>query len=250
MLPAVAVVIGCIRRLSVQWIVTWLLVAGLGRAGQAPASDVPTPESHLGYKPGADFHLAPWGEVVSYFQKVDATSDRVKLRVLGETTEGRPYLAAFISSAETINNLEQYRSFQAGLHDPRKILSGSARNRAIASSKPVVVITCSIHSTETASTLMAIDLLYQLATCDDPLTREILDKTIVILIPSANPVGVEKVAQWYDRSKGKPWEGSGLPELYQVRGARYQPRLVHAQPQGNAASDPAALQGVVSHAAL
>ncbi len=49
---------------------------------------------------------------------------------------------------------------------------------------------------------------------NDPATREILDKTIVILVPSANPDGVDKVAHWYERSKDKPWEGTGMPELY------------------------------------
>ena len=76
------------------------------------------------------------------------------------------------------------------------------------------MITCSIHSTETASTLMAMELLHELATGDDPATREILDKTILLLVPSANPDGVDKVARWYERSKGHPWEGSGMPELY------------------------------------
>jgi hypothetical protein len=209
-------VIGLIRLRSVPFFLVGLFAVALALSSRVPASEVPTPESHLGFKPGADFQLAPWGQVVSYFEKVDIASDRVKLRVLGETTEGRPYLAAFISSRETTSNLERYRSFQETLHDPRKVPAAADRARAVAESKPVVVITCSIHSTETASTLMAIELLYELATRDDPATREILDKTILILIPSANPDGVEKVVRWYERSKGKPWEGSGLPELYHL----------------------------------
>jgi hypothetical protein len=197
----------------VRFLVAGVLVFSLH---SARAADVPTPESHLGYVPGADFHLAPWGSVVSYFHKVDAASDRVQVRVLGQTTEGRPYLAAFISSADTISHLDRYRLLQQQLHDPRKLSDTAARGRAIAESKPVVVITCSIHSTETASTLMAVDLVHELATRDDSITREILDKTIVILVPSANPDGVDKIAHWYERSKGKPWEGSGMPELYHL----------------------------------
>jgi Zinc carboxypeptidase len=202
------------RRLT-RWLLLALACGSCFAAGAlARGADVPTPESHLGFRPGADFHLATWDQVASYFDKVDQASDRVKVRVLGETTEGRPYLAAFVSSPETIEKLEHYRSLQEQLHDPRKTPTAEERERVVAASKPVVIITCSIHSSETASTLMAIELLHGLATRDDPTTREILDKTILILIPSANPDGVQKVAQWYDRTKGKPWEGSGMPELY------------------------------------
>jgi hypothetical protein len=84
----------------------------------------------------------------------------------------------------------------------------------VADSKVVVLITGSIHSTETASTLMTMELLHELATGDDPATRAILDNTILLLVPSANPDGVDKVAAWYERSKGHPWEGGGMPELY------------------------------------
>src|SRR5258708_34981766 len=87
----------------------------------ASRGQVPTPESSLGFRPGADFHLATWPQVVSYFKLVDESSDRVKVRVLGESTEGRPYLAAIISSPETVASLEKYQGLQAKLHDPRTI---------------------------------------------------------------------------------------------------------------------------------
>ena len=61
---------------------------------------------------------------------------------------------------------------------------------------------------------MSMELLHELATKDDPVTREILEHAILLLAPSANPDGVEIVADWYERSLGKPWEGSGLPRLY------------------------------------
>src|SRR3954468_12062504 len=76
---------------------------------QALAADVPSPEAHLGYRPGADFHLADWPAVVEYFEKVDAASDRVAVRRLGETTEGRPYLVAAVSAPETLHNVSRYQ---------------------------------------------------------------------------------------------------------------------------------------------
>ncbi|SIO02688.1 Zinc carboxypeptidase [Singulisphaera sp. GP187] len=188
----------------------WLLFVGfvLPCAG----ADLPSPEAHLGYRPGADFQLAAWPNVVDYFRKVDDASDRVLVRNLGETTEGRPYLVAVVSAPETIKDLGKFQQLQRQLSHPG--LATAESPDPIAESKPVVVITCSIHSTETASTLMAMELLHELASKNDPATRAILDSTILLLVPSANPDGVDKVAHWYERSKGHPWEGSGLPELY------------------------------------
>ena len=186
----------------------------IGLAGTARAAEVPDPEAHFGFRPGADYRLATWGTVVDYFRKVDAASDRVLVRELGRTTEDRPYLVAIVSSPQTIADLGRYRDLQeriatAGLEPGSPEAAG-----AIEQSKPVVIITCSIHSSETASTLMAVELLHDLASGDDPATREVLENTILLLVPSANPDGVDKVADWYERSRGHPWEGDGMPELY------------------------------------
>ncbi len=173
----------------------------------ALAADVPSPP------PPADFQLVRWPKVVEYFHRVDDASDRVVVRELGPTTEGRPYLAAIVSSPSTIADLDRVQKLQRRIADPSA--SPQPDDEAlIAQSKAVVLITCSIHSTETASTFMAMDLLHHLASKDDPATREILDRTILILVPSANPDGVDIVAEWYDRTKGKPWEGEGLARLY------------------------------------
>src|SRR5207248_6759127 len=49
------------------------LLAGLCRAA------VPTPKDHLGYAPGADFKLADYHDIISYFQKLASSSDRILL---------------------------------------------------------------------------------------------------------------------------------------------------------------------------
>lgn len=193
----------------------WILVLwGVFPRTPAAAAEAPTPESHLGYRPGADFRLAGWSEVLSYFRKVDEASDRVSVQVLGKSTEGRDLIAAVVSSPATVSDLPRYQRIQGRLHDPRSFQNSDQAEAALAESKPVVVITCSIHSTETASTLMATELLHELATGNDPRTLEILDKAILVLVPSANPDGVDKVAAWYEKTKGQPWEGSGMIELY------------------------------------
>lgn len=194
-----------------------LVVGFLLWASGVGAGEVPSPESRIGFRPGDDGRLVRWEQVVNYFQAVDEASPRVALQTLGTSTEGRPLVMATISGEETMGDLDRFRAYQRTLSHPPD-LSGTAEPEpvleALQRSRTVVLVTCSIHSTETASTHMALELLHELATADDPATRELLDSTILLLIPSVNPDGVDKVAEWYGRTLGKPWEGSGLPWLY------------------------------------
>ena len=64
----------------------------------ATAADLPTPESVLGFKVGADRKLADWTQIVDYFRKLDAASDRVQIDGEGKTTLGKPFLAVVITS--------------------------------------------------------------------------------------------------------------------------------------------------------
>src|SRR5215831_11196040 len=116
-----------------------LLIAAL-QAGAA----VPTPESHFGHKMGVGNELLDWDKVVSYFKALPGSSDRVKYLELGKTPEGRPIIAAAISSAANIKNLDHCRDIQSRLSDPRKTSPAEAA-RLEAEGKAVVMITCSIH---------------------------------------------------------------------------------------------------------
>jgi len=176
-------------------------------------AQIPTPESHFGHPIGVDRELLDWDKVVSYFQALAKTSDKVRVKELGKTAEGRPFIAATISSAATLRNLDRYQAIQAKLADPRKTPSEEAE-KLIAEGKIVVLITCSIHSTEVASTHTAIQFAYNLITQDKPKFRAILDNVIILLVPSQNPDGVDIVTRWYRKTLGTPFEGTQPPELY------------------------------------
>src|SRR6202041_3493310 len=107
----------------------------------------PTPESHFGHRMGVDRELLDWDKVVSYFQTLAKTSDKIRVDELGKTAEGRPFIVATISSASTLRNLDHYREIQSQLADPRRTTPAAAA-RLISEGKTVVVITCSIHATE------------------------------------------------------------------------------------------------------
>ena len=186
---------------------------------------IPAPEDVLGFRPGDDRKLASWAKVIEYFQKLAATSDRVKFEEIGKSTMGAPFVYATISAPENLRRLNEYKEIQRQLADPRILGAGttnlSLSNKAdrkaaqlIARGKTVVAITCGIHSTEVGSYLSSMLIAHRLASANDPETLEILRNTIILLVPATNPDGVDIVNNWYQKTLGTPYEGTEPPELY------------------------------------
>ncbi|MEN3328732.1 MAG: hypothetical protein V7638_3539 [Acidobacteriota bacterium] len=190
------------------------LVTGVATAQKK----IPTPAEVLGFVPGEDRKLASWDQLVDYFQKLDAASDRVVFETLGNTTMGKPFVMATISSPANLARLEEFRKIQDQLADPRKLGPLATRDRKAAElirkGKNVVLITCGIHSTEVGSYLSSTLIAHQLASSTDANVQKILDNTIILLVPSLNPDGVDIVKNWYDKTLGTPFEGTDPPELY------------------------------------
>src|SRR5690349_10678701 len=179
----------------------------------AQSRKAPTPASVIGFEPGADRKLPEWQQVVAYFKALDAASPRVQLRVLGKTTLGRPFIAAFISDSATLANLPRLREAQRKFADPR-LTTEADREALERDGKVVVLVTSSIHSTEVGGILTPMPLAYRLATSEDAEARAIRKNTLVIMVPSLNPDGVDIVGNWYKSSLGTQWEGTSPPTLY------------------------------------
>ena len=178
------------------------------------ANAQPSPKSILGFHPTDDKTIADWSQITNYFNKLDATSKRVTVKEIGKTTLGNPLIAAFISSENNIVNLEKYKQISKQLANPRSIKDKNEAEKLIANGKTIVSISCSIHSTEIVASQMSMNLAYDLATATDADTLEILNNTILILIPSSNPDGIDIVANWYRKTLGTKFEGTSPPELY------------------------------------
>ena len=179
---------------------------------------IPAPADVFGFVPGEDRKLASWQQVVEYFERLDGASDRLKFETLGQTSMNKPFVMATISSPANLARLEEYKQIQAQLADPRKLGAPAARDRKAAElmkrGKTIVLITCGIHSTEVGSYLSSTLIAHRLASSTEPEIQNILDNTIVLLVPSLNPDGVDIVKDWYDKTLGTPYEGTDPPELY------------------------------------
>ncbi|MBA3770228.1 MAG: hypothetical protein H0X08_07000 [Blastocatellia bacterium] len=179
------------------------------------SGQIPAPKDVLGFTPGDDRKLASWASIVDYFKKLDAASDRVIFEEIGKSTMVAPFVYATISSPENLKNLERYKQINAKLADPRTFKSNDAQARKlIVQGKTIVLITCGIHSTEVGSTLSSMLIAHRLASSSEPEIQNILKNTIILLVPSLNPDGVDIVKNWYDKTLDTPYEGTEPPELY------------------------------------
>src|SRR5688500_15147226 len=183
------------------------------------SAQVPSPKDVLGFIPGDDRKLASWAQEVDYLKKPDAASDRMIVEEIGKTTTGAPFVAGTVGSPASLKDLDRYKNINAELADPRIV----ARRRAtmdayarqnISKGKTIVLITHGIHSTEVGSTLSSMLIAHRLASSTEAEIKKILDNTIILMVPSLNPDGVDIVKNWYDKTLGTPYEGTSPPELY------------------------------------
>jgi hypothetical protein len=190
------------------------LLASLAFSLAAALAQPPSPEQHFGHAMGADRTVLDWDRVVSWFRLLEKHSPRVKFLEYGKSTEGRPMIAAVISAPDNLKNLEKYLEIQRRLADPR-ITAPEEAARLAREGRTFVLITCSVHATEIASTHTAVEFAWKLATAQDAKTQRILDNVILVLAPSINPDGLDLVTAWYRRTLGTKFEGTSPPELYQ-----------------------------------
>ncbi len=184
------------------------------QASAPKVKGVIAPRDVIGFTPGDDRKLASWTQMAEYFKQLDRSSDRVMVQELGKTTLDRPFLLAVISSPSNLSRLDRYKEIQRKLADPRAITSDAEAERLVNEGRTIVLITCGIHSTEVGANLVSMNIAYKLASDDSADTREILDRCIILLVPSLNPDGVNIVRDWYEKTLDTPAEGTGPPELY------------------------------------
>ena len=177
------------------------------------AADVKSPSDFLGFQVGADRKLADYKQIVSYLKALAAATPRVQIEALGKTTLGNGMVMAVISSEANMRNLPRIREIAGKLADPRG-RGPEEIDSLVREGKSVVLVTCNIHSTEIASSQMAMEWAHALATANDAETLKRLDDVVLLLVPSVNPDGQIMVTDWYRKYQGTKYEGGRLPWIY------------------------------------
>ncbi|UCE50533.1 MAG: hypothetical protein JSW47_10290, partial [Phycisphaerales bacterium] len=73
----------------------------------AAQGNITSPKEYFGFQMGADRKIAHWDKIVDYFRLLEKQSDRIKVANMGPSTMGHPFLAAYISSAENLINMDR-----------------------------------------------------------------------------------------------------------------------------------------------
>ena len=204
-----------IKRFAVSGLAALALAAGADSYIAAGAqTNVPTPESVIGFAPCTDYKLATYEQIAEYFRTLDASTDRMELLEIGETSEGRSQLMAIISSEANMQQLDRFKAIARRLATARGLNDAQARELA-ADGRAVVWIDFGLHSTEVGHAQTAPLMAHLAVTDDSPDMRFIRDNVIFLLVPNMNPDGTTLVADWYMRHVGTRYERTSPPELYQ-----------------------------------
>ena len=195
-------------------LVIGLIALCLPAAAQSVASEVASPETHFGFRMGADRQLAAADAIERYFELVAAASDRVEAVNIGPTTEGHRTIAAIVSAPENIKNLDADQESPISASPIRERFLRRMPERSAPITKSVVAIGAGIHASEVGGTQAASELLHSLATSTDPGILTVLQNVVIVLIPSLNPDGHRLVVDWYLKQRGTPYEGGPMPWLY------------------------------------
>ncbi len=161
------------------------------------SSGVPSPEKVLGYVIGAPKKLTYTKDLYRYYDALAASSPRVKVWKAGKSEEGRDFLMVAISSDANMAKLDQLKATTARLADPRGISETEAQN-LIATGKPFYWLSGSIHSPETGSPEMLMELAYRLAIDESPAIRKIRDNVVVLITPVLEVDGHDRMVDVYN----------------------------------------------------
>ncbi len=169
-----------------------------------PASaKVPSPTRYLGHIVGAPGELSNTAQVYGYMRELDRASERVQVETIGRSEEGRDILLVAIADEEGLRELDRLKAATAALADPRKTTPEQAE-RIIATARPIYYFNAGLHSTETGSPEMVMEMAYRLAVSDQPMIQNIRQNLIVLINPVSEPDGRDKTVDWFYRYlKGK-----------------------------------------------
>lgn len=193
------------------FLLIYLLITPWPALGQA---EITTPKEHFGYNIGDDYFLATYTQMADYWRTIEQQSDRMILKEIGKTEEGRTMLMAIITSPENHASLDRYQEISRRLAMAEG-LSDSQAQALANEGKAVVWIDGGLHATEVVGAQQEIELVYQMVSRNDPETLRILNN-VILLATISNPDGMDLVSQWYMREPDPTKRSTrGIPRLYQ-----------------------------------
>ncbi len=154
---------------------------------------IPTPKEVLGFELGERY--CEWSDVLRYCEAIDAASERVTLIDLGRTQQKRRFVQLIITSEENHSNLDKIKAEHLKLLDPTLSAECDIKKMPVVSD-----ITCSIHGREASGVNASVAMLYLFAASEDAIIKQMLENMVLLLVPGANPDGINNFATWCNAS--------------------------------------------------
>ena len=143
-----------------------------------PASSrVPTPLKVLGHISGEAGKLTYSADVNRYMRELEKSTKRVKVFSMGKSEEGREMIVVAVSDERNLNDIGRQKQITARLADPRKTTDNEAE-KMIRDGKPFYWFSGAMHSTETGSPEMLMEMAYRLAVEETPFIQNIRKNVI------------------------------------------------------------------------
>lgn len=198
-------------RSAVKLLFTFAFFAAVTAEGQAR---ITSPVQQFGHNIGDDYFLVNYAQLASYWQKLDAESNRMKVEKIGTTAEGRPMWMAVITAPENFKRLARYQEIAARLARAENLTDAEARALA-REGKAIVWIDGGLHATEVLGAQQLVQYVYEMVSRNDAETQRFLRDVILLAVP-ANPDGMDLVSDWYMRNPVPSKRSTaGVPRLYQ-----------------------------------
>jgi hypothetical protein len=169
-----------------------------------PASDkVPTPQKVLGYVIGTPEKLTYTKDIHRYYRELEKASPRVKVWSTGKSEEGREMLLVAVTDETNMAQLERLKQTTSRLADPRKLTDAEAEE-LIRTGKPIYWASGSIHSPETGSPEMLMELAYRMAVSESPYIQNIRRNLVFLITPVVEVDGRDRMVDLYYYRKANP----------------------------------------------
>ncbi|HLG14791.1 MAG TPA: M14 family zinc carboxypeptidase [Blastocatellia bacterium] len=170
-----------------------------------PASaTVPSPDKVLGYVIGTPNKLTYTKDLYRYYRELEKATPRVRVFTAPERSEdGKEQLLVAVSDEANLAKLDRYKEITARLADPRRVTDAEAQ-QLIGEGKVMYWASGSIHSPETGSPEMLMEMAYRIAVEESPFIDAIRKNVIVLITPALEVDGRDRAVDQYYYRKANP----------------------------------------------
>jgi hypothetical protein len=173
---------------------------------------VPSPLKFLGYLPGAPGRQTYYADILRYYQALAEASPRVTLYELGKSDQGQTMILVAVADEELIRDIDRYRDYTRRLADPRR--TAGEETEILEKARPFYLFTGGLHSPETGSPEMLMELAYRLAVGESSMIRRIRAGVITLIIPVLETDGWNRQLDWYYRHTRRHEDWENAPRMY------------------------------------